>query len=112
MLSDEATVEYENLNYLKINRIKLDPTLKKSNKQSIVKYDPEKYFYLASYSPDTFMSNDLMRDMLFRVNSGQIDAHKKNIDIVDFIKNRFNNGGSKASQQALKNNNTKYFNFP
>ena len=46
------------------------------------------YFYLASYSYDTFISNDVMRDLLFRINSGQLDSHKKNIDIVDFIKSK------------------------
>lgn len=76
-----------------------------------MKYDPSKYFYLASYSYDTFMSNDVMRNLLFQINSGQLDTHKKNIDIVDFIKNKFY-GAEKTQTAKIKKNNTKYFNFP
>ena len=90
MQSEQETVEYENLDYLKINRIKLnnEPVKKNWHGKQIVKYDSSMYFYLASYSYDTFISNDVMRDLLFRINSGQLDSHKKTIDIVDFIKNK------------------------
>lgn len=110
MLSEQPTVEYNNLDYLKINRIKLNQSFKKNcSSQQIIKYDCSRFFYLASYSYDTFMSNDVMRELLFRINSGQFDTHKKNIDIVDFIKNKFY--GDKTQQQ-IKKVNTKYFNFP
>ena len=57
------------------------------------------------------MSNDVMRNLLFQINSGQLDTHKKNIDIVDFIKNKFY-GAEKTQTAKIKKNNTKYFNFP
>jgi hypothetical protein len=52
-----------------------------------------------------------MRNLLFQINSGQLDTHKKNIDIVDFIKNKFY-GAEKTQTAKIKKNNTKYFNFP
>lgn len=61
------------------------------------------------------MSNDVMRELLFRINSGQFDTHKKNIDIVDFLKSKFYGSGSvdkPNNQSNLKKSNTKYFNFP
>lgn len=75
-----------------------------------MKYDPSKYFYLASYSYDTFMSNDVMRNLLFQINSGQLDNHKKNIDIVDFIKSKLY--GNNPQPSKVQKSNTKYFNFP
>ena len=107
VLSEQPTLEYANLDYLKINRIKLNNNQKveKNCQQPIVKYDSSRFFYLASYSYDTFMSNDVMRDLLFRINSGQFDSHKKNIDIVDFIKNKFY-GSDKTKQNDLKKGNT------
>jgi hypothetical protein len=107
VLSEQPTVQYENVDYLKINRLKLNRVSRNCLAQPIVKYDPARYFYLASYSFDTLMSNDVMRDLLFRINSGQYDSHKKNIDILDFIKSKY-----KGQKQSLSQPNTKYFNFP
>ena len=62
---------------------------------------------MASYSYDTFMSNDVMRELLFRINSGQYDNHKKNIDIVDFLKSKIYGSitGDKAKESINQSSN-------
>ena len=35
----------------------------------LVKYDPEKYFYLATYSEETLINNDSVRNMLYKINN-------------------------------------------
>jgi hypothetical protein len=49
-ISQASTIKQPNQNYLRINRDNF--------KKQKVKFDPQNYFYLASYSADTFIDND------------------------------------------------------
>lgn len=39
--------------------------------EPLQKFDPEKFFYLASYSSETFINNDDVRILLYKINNEQ-----------------------------------------
>lgn len=70
-----------------------------------MKYCHSKYFYLASYSNHTFINTDQMRQLLYNINTQQIEAQKTNIDVLGIFK--ANDNGTLDTQSGLK-----YFPFP
>lgn len=57
------TVVRPGVGYLALDRTKLKAPKKEC------KHDSSKYFYLASYSIETFLNNDQMRNLLYNINS-------------------------------------------
>ena len=46
------------------------------------KYDPKKYFYLATYSYDTFINNESLRNLLFKINNQEIESQKSTMNFL------------------------------
>ena len=84
------TVKFKDVGYLKIDRTKF-----KSN----FRFDSDKYFYLATYSSQTLISSDSMRDALFHINSANVTRNKTNVDFLNL-------------NPQKKQLTTKYFVFP
>lgn len=114
--SDILTVKQENVNYIRIDREKMATQLMKSgpnerlrthghvteaSKLELKKFDPEKYFYLAAYSCESFINNDQMRTLLFDINTTQIEQQKSNLGFLNL-----------APGAPPKKQEQKYFGFP
>ena len=69
--SMQSTILLPNVDYLRIDRATVTPQLKK--------YDPNQYFYLASYDADSFLNSDSMRDSLFHINTNQMNQAKQTL---------------------------------
>ena len=72
-----STVKLDNVDYLHIDRAKLG-----CNKGLVKKCDSNEYFYLAGYSNDTFISNDVLRETLLQINNKQIQDSKKTLSLL------------------------------
>lgn len=51
--------------------------------EPLMKFDPEKYFYLASYSSQTFINNDEIRILLYKINNEQQQKQKQNLTFLN-----------------------------
>ena len=63
----------KDLGYLKIDRSKFKNTFR---------FDSSKFFYLASYSNDTLISSDSMREILYHINTENVAKSKANLDFL------------------------------
>ena len=46
------------------------------------RYDPNSYFYFASYSYDTYINNESLRNLLFTINNNQIKQQKSSMNFL------------------------------
>ena len=64
-------------------KIKAKPEHLSSFKElRIHKYDPERFFYLASYSYDTFINNESLRNLLYNINNNHINQQKSSMNFL------------------------------
>ena len=104
--SNASTVKRANHDYLQIKRT--NPEVTEALKKKLSKFNPDKYFYMASYSTETFINNDDLRALLYKINSSQILTQKQSISnlIVSAAQNQ------DGPTELVQSTTSQYFLFP
>lgn len=105
IISTASTVKRSSLSYLKIKR-------PNKSGQQLSKFDATKFFYLACYSPETFMMEEDLRQVLYQINNFQIELQKKSLSGLTAAITLRSLFPKEELQNVSSNQKIPYFVFP